>query len=1082
MQPCRIAALVAAATILPTAHSDVILPALLSDGVVLQRETGARLWGWGRKGEEVRITPSWGGPGATATVGEDGRWSVFLRTPAAGGPHTITIAGDTQVTLRDVLIGEVWICSGQSNMEWPLAAIGPGREGVPSAEAEIAAASYPAIRMLTIANEMSTMPREDARATPWRECRPEHARDFSAVGYFFGRHLHKDLGVPIGLISADWGGTPAEAWCSAEALAPFKEFEPALGFLKVAADPNRRGTFIEAQIDDWWESIDEHGPGRGWASAEFDITGWKAMSLPATLSGDGLSSFDGFVYFRRTIEVPADFAGKPAILELGPIDDRDDVWIDGTHLAGTREDGRWSVARRYPIPAERVKAGPMTIAIRMLDTAGPGGINGAAEQMALRSVDAGVTPVSLAGEWRFSAGPRLNEAPSMPQALSMNPHVPSILYNAMIAPLTPMTARGVIWYQGESNVGRAAQYRSLFPALIQDWRRQFGRDLAFHFVQIAPFGYGGDTGQAAALREAQMAALKLAGTSMACAMDLGNPRDIHPDNKQEVGRRLALGALARTYGRAGFEHSGPLYTAHKVVRDEIHVRFSHADRLTSRGGDPSHFLIAGEDRQFYKARARVEGDTIIVSSPRVPKPAAVRYAWEADAQPNVFNGAGLPASSFRTDDWDGSLLPPMDDGLTEHLTNDPAFKPIFNGRDLAGWTNVNCAPSTFTVSDGMIRCTGVPTGVIRTDRMYENFILEMEWRHLSPQGNAGLFIWSDALTARGQPFTRSVEVQVMVGSEGDWYTSDGDIFPIHGAVMTPENGRGGGNRAFPTEKRMKPSPQWNHYRVECLNGEVSLAVNGKVVTRGKACSPRKGFICLEAEGTPIDFRNLRIKELPPASPPLPAEHIARAEEGFRPLYTGVDFAGWDFKPAHEGHFRADDWTISFDGQGEDLWTTESFEDFILIADWRWVQPARDADFPVLLPDGSEAKNADGSVKVERVADAGDSGIYLRGSSKSQVNIWCWPVGSGEVYGYRTDAAMPPEVRSAATPRIKADAPLGQWNRFIITMKGDRLTVELNGKMVIENAQLPRVAASGPIALQMHGTPIQFANLLIKELE
>lgn len=416
---------------------------------------------------------------------------------------------------------------------------------------------------------------------------------------------------------------------------------------------------------------------------------------------------------------------------------------------------------------------------------------------------------------------------------------------------------------------------------------------------------------------------------------------------------------------------------------------------------------------------------------------------------------------------------------------DAGFTELFNRRDLSGWVHVTTGPSTWTVRDGTLVCSGRPTGLLRTERMYENFILEMEWKHLSPTGNAGLFVWSDGLPARGQPFTRAVEVQVMLGGEGDWYTSQGDIFPIFGAVMTPENPRPkGGSRAFPTESRTRPAGEWNHYRVECRDGDISLAVNGKVVTRGRSCSPRRGYICLESEGSEVHFRNLRVQELPTTDPPLPAEHIAAASDGFVPLFTG-DFTGWKFGPAHEGHWKAEDWSIVFDGEGDDLWTERPYRDFVLIADWRWMctpEEAPETDRPVILPSGEQAVGDDGKPRMQRVRDGGDSGIYLRGSSKSQVNMWCWPIGSGEVYGYRVDPATPADVRAAVTPKLAADAPIGKWNRFIITMKGDRLSVELNGKRVIEDAHLPGVAAEGPIALQKHGSRVQFANLLIKELK
>lgn len=412
------------------------------------------------------------------------------------------------------------------------------------------------------------------------------------------------------------------------------------------------------------------------------------------------------------------------------------------------------------------------------------------------------------------------------------------------------------------------------------------------------------------------------------------------------------------------------------------------------------------------------------------------------------------------------------------------FKPLFNGRDLSGWVNVNCAPDTFRATNGMIYCTGIPTGELRTERMYQNFILELEWRHLRPKGNSGVFVWADALTAPGQPFIRAVEVQVLDGREGPGHTSDGDIFPIHGAKMIPENGRGG-DRAFPTEKRMKPSPEWNHYRIECVDGNISLAVNGKVVTRGREASPRKGYICLESEGSPIEFRDVRLRELP-VKEAIPPGHIAEPDAGFQSLYNGLDLEGWVAPPEIRSHWKASDWILEHDGKRgavePHLWTEAEYGDFVMVADWRWPGPSTPRSLPVVKADGSRPAKTDGTPEMLEVPDAGDSGIYLRGNDKSQVNIWCWPVGSGEVYGYREDSSMSAAVRAGVTPRSKADKPIGQWNRFIITMRGNRLKVELNGVVVIENAELPGIPHRGRIALQHHGSPIQFANLFIKRLD
>ncbi len=414
------------------------------------------------------------------------------------------------------------------------------------------------------------------------------------------------------------------------------------------------------------------------------------------------------------------------------------------------------------------------------------------------------------------------------------------------------------------------------------------------------------------------------------------------------------------------------------------------------------------------------------------------------------------------------------------LAGEDGFVPLFNGKDLSGWANVNVAPNTFTVKDGLIICNGKPTGELRTERMYENFILELEYRHMVPGGNAGVFIWSDALTAPGQPFIRAIEVQVLDGRNSDSYTSHGDVFAIHGAVMKPDRPHPGGwMRCLPSERRAKPAGEWNHYRLTCNDGSLKLAVNGKEVSGGSGCKPRKGYICLESEGGIVHFRNLRIKELESTQPQ--PEEVAEAARGFQSLYTGVDLAGWKYEKEHEGHWTAKDWILDYDGKGKDLWTEKEYGDFELVADWRWTRKPVKRMHPVILPSGDYAVGEDGKELQVEGLDAGDSGIYLRGSGRNQINIWCWPSGSGELWSIRGDKNLPPEVRAAAVPRVKADKPIGQWNRFHITMKGDRLAVILNGKKVIEDALIPGIKPRGAIALQHHGDPIQFANLFIREL-
>ena len=418
------------------------------------------------------------------------------------------------------------------------------------------------------------------------------------------------------------------------------------------------------------------------------------------------------------------------------------------------------------------------------------------------------------------------------------------------------------------------------------------------------------------------------------------------------------------------------------------------------------------------------------------------------------------------------------------------FVPMFNGKDLTGWVNVNSLPSTWRVEKGEVITTGLPMGYLRTARMYENFIAEFEWMHKPPKadapGNSGFFVWCDPLPALGTPtFSRGIEVQVLVNLEKpDYYTSHGDLFSIWGADCVPDRPHPKGwKRCLPSERRCKGANEWNHYRVEAKDGRITLAVNGKVVSGVSKCNPRKGYLALEAEGSECRFRNLKIKELPSTNP-KPNE-IADEAHDWQRLFTGIDLAGWKDDPGHRGHWLPKNGILTYDGKSEakdkDLWTAKEYGDFVLMADWRLPAKPTMKKRPVILPSGEEAME-DGKPKEMEVADAGDSGIYLRGSSKSQVNIWCWPIGSGEVYGYRTDKKQPAKVRAGVTPKMKADRPLGQWNRFLITMKGDRLTVDLNGKRVIDKAQLPGVAVRGSLALQHHGDRIDFANIYLRELK
>ena len=493
------------------AHADIRLPAIISDSMVLQQKTEVAIWGWADPGEKVEVQGDWQWIQKEKTVAdENGRWQVKLKTPAAGGPHTVTVQGNNRIVIQNVLIGEVWLGSGQSNMEMRLSST----ENAPE---EIAAANYPAIRLFTVPHEIATEPKDDCDGV-WVECSAETISKFSAAAYFFARRLHGELKGPVGMIHSSWGGTPAEAWTTAKDLAAEPEFEPILKtWQQELADYPVKKTEYDRQLQAWERETSERK--------------------------------------SRDEKPPA----KPT-------------------------------------------------------------------------------------------------APRGPD----NPRRPAVLYNGMIHPIVPYTIKGAIWYQGESNAGRAYQYRKLFPAMITSWRNQWGQgDFPFYFVQLANYQKikpepAEDSW--AELREAQAMTLALPRTGMAVAIDIGDEKTIHPLNKKDVGERLARWALAKDYGRE-IVVSGPIYKAMKTEGDKIVLTFDYTDGGLAAGNNAplKQFAIAGADKKFVWADAEIAGDTVVVKSPQVPNPVAVRYAWQMNPQGcNLYNKAGLPASPFRTDDWPGT--------------------------------------------------------------------------------------------------------------------------------------------------------------------------------------------------------------------------------------------------------------------------------------------------------------------------------------------------------------------------------------------------------------------------------------------
>ena len=618
--------------------------------MVLQRDIPVPVWGWAEAGETVTVEMA--GVSAQGRAGADGAWRVTLPSLAAGGPHTLLArAASGCATVMDVLLGEVWICSGQSNMQF---GVGEGQQ----ATEEVAAATDARIRLFTVPNLTAFAPQTEIRSR-WAVCSPETVRAFSAVGYFFGRSLRQAADVPIGLINTSWGGTVAEAWTSAEAL----RAEPELAGLLQQCDGSDDPEGFLVKIDDaqfaWarQESLtmpDTPAETAPWAATDCDDTSWETMTLPVIWQDAGVPG-NGVLWFRRAVELPASWAGKALTLRLGRADKSDITFFNGVevgHLFQQEVTNSWAVPRRYSVPGALAQAGRNVIAVRVFSQYYDGGLRGPAGDMWLEAE--GEKPIALAGDWRYRIECDYGCFRTPPPGLSVQ-NIPTTLYNAMIAPLIPYAIRGAIWYQGESNADRPRQYRTLFPTMIQDWRQRWGQgDFPFYFVQLANFmaSYDQPTeSQWAELREAQTMTLSLPKTGMAVIIDIGEAEDIHPRNKQDVGARLARWAQVDVYGQS-IEPSGPLFHDATVEGNAIRLRFTHAGGgLVAKDGPLTGLAIAGADRNFVWAQACIEGDTLLACHPDIPAPVAARYAWADNPVCNLYNAEGLPASPFRTDAW-----------------------------------------------------------------------------------------------------------------------------------------------------------------------------------------------------------------------------------------------------------------------------------------------------------------------------------------------------------------------------------------------------------------------------------------------
>ena len=615
---------------------------LFQNNAVLQCGTRVPVWGTARDGEKITVT--FGGQTAT-TIGKDGGWKIWLKPMKPNTmPQTLTVRGDSSREVSNILVGEVWVASGQSNMERQLGSRA-GQQPITDSEHEVMSANYPQIRQFYVPQTKALTPQTTVQGS-WSVCSPETVKDFSAVGYFFARDLFAARHVPVGIIHSSWGGTPAEAWTSETALQKLPDFaEPLAELKRFAADPDLARRKAQANQNEWYEKVDPGSkPGATWSAADLATADWKEMSLPTYWENAGCPDFDGIFWFRRAFDLPENWDGNDVELHLGAVDDNDTTWVNGAPVGATMG---WNLPRVYRVPGSLLKRGANVIAVRVLDSGGNGGMYGGSDAMRLLFHAGGAAnSLPLAGSWQCKQSVSLKTTGWPPGVFSQDASAPTVLYNGMIAPLLPYAMRGVIWYQGEANVGRERQYQTLFPAMIADWRRAWDAgDFPFLFVQIAPY-----RDLTPEIREAQLISWRhTKNTAMAVTIDCGDANDIHPPHKQPVGARLALAARALAYGE-NIVFSGPVYDSKEVVGTNVVLKFTHpGGGLVAKDGELKGFTVAGADRVFHPAQAKIVGETVVVHSPDVPQPVAVRYGWANVPEGNLFNRAGLPASPFRTD-------------------------------------------------------------------------------------------------------------------------------------------------------------------------------------------------------------------------------------------------------------------------------------------------------------------------------------------------------------------------------------------------------------------------------------------------
>ncbi|MBQ5944408.1 MAG: 9-O-acetylesterase [Bacteroidales bacterium] len=643
------------------AVAKVTLPVLFSDNMVLQRNSSPEFRGLATPGNYVTIKASWSGTTWRTRASGTGEWRVKIDTPEAGGPYTITISDGQPVTLTNVLIGEVWVCGGQSNMEFRI------REGVLGMEETLKESTqYEGLRLLHIEYGMSPRPSEvvsTERSKGWEMSNPESVREFAGTGYFFGLELYKKLGIPIGLIESCWGGTEIEGWISKESLSQVPEYSETVEMLSLyPEDYKERETRYFRELDEWIASTEvaekrfyEGKDLRTWALGSYDDSSWREVRFPGFLQDQEPLEIvsNGIYYCRKTVEIPQEWAGKDLDLYFSSVDDRDITFFNGVEVGH----GDYYLDRRnYKVPGNIVRPGKAVIGLRIVDNAGKcsiGGENG--RQLYVQGPDG--KKIDLSGMWKYKIPDWQASLPRVPYRTFIGPNIPTYLYNAMIHPLTKYPVKGAIWYQGEANLGRTSQYGDLMTLLVRDWRRAWGLPLDFYICNLHNYieVYTNDTkSRYAEMREVQSnTARNLEHCGEVILLDVGDPHDTHPKNKTVVGRRLALQAMNKSYGMDVVCDS-PYYAGYRIVGNAIRLRFTdiNGGLTTSDGKALRGFTMAGPDRVFHKAEARIEGEEVVVECSEVENPLSVRYAWHDNPDCNLVNGAGLPCGSFRTDKWE----------------------------------------------------------------------------------------------------------------------------------------------------------------------------------------------------------------------------------------------------------------------------------------------------------------------------------------------------------------------------------------------------------------------------------------------